>query len=321
MNAGKFITSRKVVIVGAGDVGSTFAFALAQSGLADEIILIDKNEDLVKGQVLDLVHGQVFFPTVSINTGDASDYSDAGVIFITAGAAQKPGETRLDLLRKNAGIIRSIMDDIVRQESPGVVVVVSNPVDVLTHVALSHSGWQREKVIGSGTVLDSARLRHLLSAYYGTDVHNIHAYVMGEHGDSELTAWSMTNIAGIPVEQYHRLCRPGDDWKDKKLEFESCVRDSAYHIIGYKGATYYAVALALVHIAGAVLRGQNSVLTVSVLLEGEFGLRDVCLSVPCLVSGNGVHKILESKLEKGEMQALMNSAAVLENAIEQLGAG
>ena len=313
--------SRKVVIVGAGDVGSTFAFALAQSGLANEIALIDKNLDLARGQALDLVHGQAFFPTVSIHRGRDSDYADAGLIVITAGAAQKPGESRLDLLRKNAGIIRTIMDDILRQESSGVVVVVSNPVDVLTHVALRHSGWDRGRVIGSGTVLDSARLRYLLSDYYRTDVHNVHAYVLGEHGDSELTAWSMTNVAGIGVEEFHLLHKTGDDWKTKKLELEKCVRDSAYHIIDYKGATYYAVALALVRIAGAILRRQNSVLTVSVRLEGEFGLQDVCLSVPCLLSGSGVQNILEGRLETGELEALKDSAGVLKEAIRQLGTG
>lgn len=309
---------RKVVIVGAGDVGSTHAFALAQSGIADEIVLIDKNEDLARGQVLDLVHGQAFFPTVSIKVGGVRDNADANVIVITAGAAQKPGETRLDLLRKNAGIVRSIMDDIVREKSRAVVIVVTNPVDVLTYCALKHSGWPKARVIGSGTVLDSARLRYFLSSYYTTDVHSIHAYVLGEHGDSEVAAWSMTNVSGIPVEEYHPIRKQEDDWNKIREEMEASVRDSAYHIIDYKGATSYAVALSLVRIVGAILRGQNSVLTVSTLVEGEFGLNDVCLSLPCMVSKEGAHTVLESNLSNDELKALKASAAVLKRAIRDI---
>lgn len=312
---------RKVVIVGAGDVGSTHAFALAQSGIADEIVLIDKNEDLARGQVLDLVHGQAFFPTVSIKVGGVRDYADANVIVITAGAAQKPGETRLNLLRKNAGIVRSVMDDIVREKSRAVVIVVTNPVDVLTYCALRHSGWPKSRVIGSGTVLDSARLRYFLSSYYTTDVHSVHAYVLGEHGDSEVAAWSMTNVSGIPVEEYHPIRKQEDDWNKIREEMEANVRDSAYHIIDYKGATSYAVALSLVRIVGAILRGQNSVLTVSTLVEGEFGLNDVCLSLPCMVSKEGAHTVLESNLSNDELKALKASAAVLKRAIRDMESG
>jgi L-lactate dehydrogenase len=309
---------RKVAIVGAGDVGSTHAFALAQSGLADEIVLIDQNSDLVKGQVLDLVHGRPFFPTVKIRTGEAADYTDAGVIVITAGAAQQKGETRLDLLRNNASIIRSIMDDIIRHQSRSIVVIVTNPVDVLTYVALRHSAWPRNRIIGSGTVLDSSRLRYLVSEHCGVDVHNVHAYVLGEHGDSEFAAWSMTHIAGMAVDEYCPTCRRCKDWTKERDMLEKTVRDSAYHIIGYKGATYYAVALALVRIVGAILRGQNSVLTVSTLLEGEFGLQDVCLSVPCLVSYDGARTIIESRLPENEINALRKSAAILKEAVSSI---
>jgi L-lactate dehydrogenase len=309
---------RKVVIVGAGDVGSTHAFALAQSGLAEEIALIDKNSDLVKGQVLDLVHGQPFFPTVKIRIGEAADYTDAGVIVITAGAPQQKGETRLDLLRKNATIIRSIMDDVIHHQSKGIVVIVSNPVDVLTYVALRHSAWPRNRIMGSGTVLDSARLRYLLSEHCGVDAHNVHAYILGEHGDSEFAAWSMTHIAGMAIDRYCPACRKCENWIKEREKIETTVRNSAYHIIDYKGATYYAVALAMVRIVGAILRGQNSVLTVSTLLEGEFGLQDVCLSLPCLVSYNGAHKILECRLPENEMNALEKSSILLKEAISGL---
>jgi L-lactate dehydrogenase len=312
------INSRKVVIVGAGAVGSTFAYALAQSGLADEIAIIDKNEDLVKGQVLDLVHGQAYFPSVSIKGGSSSDYEDADVIVITAGASQKPGETRLQLLQKNAAIIKSIMGEIVRHNSSAVVLMVSNPVDVLTYVALKYSGWDKERVIGSGTVLDSARFRYLLSSHCGVDVHNVHAYILGEHGDSEFAAWSMTHIAGMPMEKYCPVCAQCSDWQAERDQIEKAVRNSAYHIIGYKGATYYAVGIALVRIVGAILRGENSVLTVSTLLEGEFGIMDVCLSVPSIVSHMGVKMIIESKLTEKENKLLTHSASVLKKAIREL---
>jgi L-lactate dehydrogenase len=310
---------RKVVVVGAGSVGSTFAYALAQSGLPDEIVLIDKNEALVRGQVLDLAHGQPFFPAVAIRQGNAADYRDAQVIVITAGAAQRPGETRLQLLQKNAGIVRSIVDEVINENHCGVILIVTNPVDVMTHVALERVGGERGRVFGSGTVLDSARLRHLLSARCEVDIHNVHAYVLGEHGDSEFAAWSMTHIAGMPIDEFCAICRRCDDWKATRKEIEQEVKDSAYHIIDYKGATCFAIGLALLRITRAILRGENSVLTVSTRLEGEFGFHDVCLSVPCIVSRQGVEKIIASHLAEGEVAALSASAAVLKRAIAQLG--
>jgi len=280
--------SRKVVVVGAGAVGATYCYALAQSGLADEIVLTDKNEDLMKGQVLDLGHGQTFFPTVAIRSGTIEDCSDAQVVVITAGAAQKPGETRLELIKKNAAITGSIAEEIAKSGCKGVMIIVSNPVDVLTYVALKRSGWDKGRVIGSGTVLDSSRFRHLLSKHCGVDVHNVHAYILGEHGDSEFAAWSMTNIAGINIDDYCPICNQCDDWKHLKQMIEQQVRDSAYHIINYKGSTQFAVGLALVRITAAILRSESSILSVSTLVESDFGLKDVCLSVPCMVSEGGI---------------------------------
>ncbi len=320
MKASKSVNRRKVVVVGAGAVGATFCYALAQSGLADEIALVDKNEHLVQGQVLDLVHGQPFFPTVSIHVGEPSDYADAHVIVITAGAAQRPGQTRLELLQINAGIMRSIIAEIIVQNSSAVVLVVSNPVDVMTHVAIKASGWERGRVFGSGTVLDSARLRYLLSSHCKVDVHNVHGYVLGEHGDSEFVAWSMAHVAGMPIDNYCPICHQCSDWKTERNRIEQAVRDSAYHIIDYKGATCYAVGLAMVRIVGAILRGQRSVLTVSTLLNGEFGLNDLCLSVPCIVSTDGVETIIESELPDAEHKALAASAAMLQDATKQLEA-
>ena len=312
------LQQRKVVVVGAGSVGATYCYALAQSGLADEIVLTDKNEDLMQGQLLDLVHGQTFFPTVVIRSGTIDDCADAQLVVITAGAAQKPGETRLHLIKKNAEITGSIAEDISKSGCKGIMLIVSNPVDVLTYIALKRSGWEKGRVIGSGTVLDSSRFRHLLSKYCGVDVHNVHAYILGEHGDSEFAAWSMTNIAGISIDEYCPVRGKCSDWKHQRQIIEQQVRDSAYHIINYKGSTQFAVGLALVRITGAILRSQNSILSVSTLVESDFGIKDVCLSVPCVVSDTGVTRIIESPLSSEELASLSHSAKVLRKAIDSL---
>ena len=310
--------NRKVTIVGAGAVGSTFAYALAHSGLADEIALLDRNPEVAEGQVLDLAHGTPFFPPVEIHTGDKSDYADAQVIVITAGTSQRPGESRLDLLQRNVSIMESIVDDIAAQDSESVIVVVSNPVDVLTYAVQKRIGGRRGRVIGSGTVLDSARFRYLLGQHCGIDVHNVHAYILGEHGDSEFASWSMTHLAGIRFDDYCPLCGLCDDWEKERSKIVDTVRKSAYHIIDYKGATNFAVGLALVRIVGAILRDQRSMLTVSAVLDGEYGLHDVCLSVPCVVSQQGVIRIIEAEFPPDEHEALYRSASVIREAIAAL---
>lgn len=312
--------ARKVTIVGAGNVGATFAYALAQSGLADDIALVDRNEDLVAGQVLDLSHGRFFFPTVNIHAGDKRDYTDAHVIVITAGTGQKPGESRLALLQRNVLIIESIVDEIVAQQSRAVILIVSNPVDILTHVAHRRSGWPRGRVIGSGTVLDSARFRYQLSEHCDIDVHNVHAYILGEHGDSEFAAWSMTHLAGVSIDRFCVICNRCNDWIEERSKIEQAVRDSAYHIIDYKGATYYAVGLALTRIVASILRNEHSVLSVSTPLEGEYGLSDVSLSVPCIVGQDGIDRIMLATLTPAEQAALENSAGILRDIIAQLEA-
>lgn len=306
---------RKVVVVGAGAVGATYCYALAQSGLANEIVLYDRNEDLMRGQVLDLVHGQPFFPTVIIRHGTPDDYDDANIVVIAAGSAQKPGETRLQLIKKNAEITGAIAGEVARHNTTGVIIVVSNPVDVLTYVALKRSGWERHRVIGSGTVLDSSRFRHLLGTHCGVDVHNVHAYILGEHGDSEFAAWSMTHVAGMKIEDYCPFCNGCTDWNAQRDDIEKQVRESAYHIINYKGSTHYAIGLAMTKITGAILRNQHSVLTVSTMLQGEFGINDVCLSVPCIVSDKGIFRIIESPLSDREVELLNKSANILKEAI------
>ena len=313
-----YTSSRKVVIVGAGAVGSTFAYALAQDGAADSICLIDHNEKLADGQVADLAHGLPFYPSVSIYRGSSEDYSDAQVIVITAGSAQRSGETRLQLLKRNASIIESIMDDIIGAQSRAIVVIVSNPVDVLTQVALDHSRWPRTHLFGSGTVLDSARFRYFISQEMGIDVKSVHAYILGEHGDSELPAWSLTNVGGVPIQQYIKSNNMVSTWVEKKKQIFKSVKNSAYHIIDYKGATNFAVGQALVRIVKSILRDSHSVLTVSFQLKGEYGIEGVCLSVPCIVSKDGIERVLVADLTEEEKEALNHSALVLKKSLDGL---
>jgi L-lactate dehydrogenase len=309
---------RKVVIIGAGAVGSTFAYALAQKNLADEIALVDVNREYAEGQVLDLAHGLPYYPSVEIYVGGKEDYADAHVIVITAGAKQAPGESRLDLLHKNTRIIEGLMDEIVSQDSQAIVIVASNPVDVLTYVALNRSGWPKNRVIGSGTVLDSARFRYLLSQHCNVDVGNVHAYILGEHGDSEFAAWSLTHVGGVPIDEYCPMCDWCDDWETQRKEIVEAVRDSAYHIINYKGSTYFAIGMALTRIVGTILQDQRSVLTVSTLLEGEYGISDVCLGIPCVVGKDGVSQVIEAELTPEERDLLQKSAATLKDTLKEL---
>ncbi len=314
-------TSRKVVIIGAGAVGSSFAYALAQKGIADEIALIDANRDYAEGQVLDLAHGLPFYPNIQVKVGTAQDYADASVIVITAGAKQAPGESRLNLLQKNAAIIETLMDEINAQKSRAVVVIATNPVDILTHVAIQRSGWPKNRIIGSGTVLDSSRFRYLLSKHCNVDVSNVHAYILGEHGDSEFPAWSMTHVGGIPIDEYCPQCATCGGWELEREDIARQVKESAYHIINYKGATYYAIGMALVRITAAILQDQNSVLTVSTLLEGEYGLEDVCLSIPAMVGKDGVRRIVVANLDQDEQALLEKSAETLKRSFADLAGG
>ena len=286
--------------------------------MAESIVLIDARKELAEGQALDLAQGLPFVPTTVVRAGSPEDYTDATVIVITAGSKQKPGESRLNLLTRNTHIIGQIMDEIKAHESQAVIVVTSNPVDVLTYAALKRTAWPRNRIMGSGTVLDSARFRYLLSKHCGVDVRNVHAYILGEHGDSEVPAWSMTNLAGMAMDDYCPACHKCGDWSKERDRIVTEVRDSAYHIIEAKGSTCCAIGLALVRIVGAVLRNEHSVLTVSTLLEGEYGLKDVCLSVPCIVSQSGVERIIEGNLTDGERAALHLSASVIKKSLIEL---
>lgn len=309
---------RKVVIVGAGAVGVTFAYTLQLSGIAREIVLIDLDKKRLAGEVDDLNHGLFFVPPVEIRMGDYPDCKGADVVVITAGAKQKPGESRLDLLKRNAGIIRDICGRIVENNREIVLVMVTNPVDVLTYVALKASGLPKERVIGSGTVLDSARFRYMLSRNCGVDSRNVHAYVLGEHGDSEVAVWSMIHMSGVPLENLCLSC-PKRSCKDqKKEEITRAVRESAYHVIEAKGATYYAVSLALRRIVEAILRDEKSFLTVSSLVEGPYGIQDVCLSLPTIIGAGGAERVIGPPLTQEEQRGLIHSAEVLRDSINQL---
>jgi L-lactate dehydrogenase len=306
----------KVVIVGTGQVGSTFAFTLMISGLATSIVLTDQNTERAEGHVMDLNHGLAFAQPSRIYVGDYSDCEDANIVVITAGAAQKPGETRLDLVRKNTEIFKEIIPKIV-QYNPKMLLIVSNPVDVLTYVALKVSKYPMNRVIGSGTALDTARFRYLLSRHCEVDTRNVHAYIIGEHGDSEVPVWSQASIGGVSFLDFCTVCEK-ECPQDEREEIFNQVKNAAYEIINKKGSTYFAIALALVRIVESILRDENSVLTVSTLLDGHYDVSDVCLSVPAILNGNGVSQILRIALDESEIKRLQTSAAVLRNVIKTL---
>jgi L-lactate dehydrogenase len=308
---------KKITVVGAGLVGSTTAYTLMISGLFSELVLIDLNSEKAKGEVMDLSHGMPFVRPVRITNGSYADCADSDIIIISAGANQKPGETRIDLVHKNTAIFKSIIREIIKYNADCILLVVTNPVDILTYVTWKISGFPKEKVIGSGTVLDTARFKYKLGEHVGIDPRNVHAYIIGEHGDSEVAAWSLTNIAGIPMEKYCEDCRKCKG-RLSKYEIYNDVKNAAYEIIRRKGATYYAVALAVRRIVEAIVRDENSILTVSSLMEGYYGLHDVCLSLPAVVNSTGISRVLEVPLNEAEKEALINSGNALKDIIRSV---
>ena len=312
------INDRKVAIIGAGFVGSSSAFALMQKGIFNELVLIDANKARAEGEAMDISHGLAYSNSMRIYAGEYEDISDAKIIIITAGAAQKVGETRLDLIKKNSKIMTSIVNEIVRVKAEGLLLIVANPVDVLTQVALKVSGFGKERVFGSGTVLDTARLKYLLSEKLRVDTRNVHAVIMGEHGDSEFVAWSFANVSGMPIKKF--LCLRGyKDMEQLKEEIHAEVRDSAYKIIERKGATYYGIALSVTRICECIVKNQHSMLPISTLLEGEYGVTNVALSVPAILGSDGVEAVLELPLSSNEILELHHSADTLEATYNELG--
>jgi L-lactate dehydrogenase len=308
----------RIAVVGTGAVGSTFAFALLLSGLASEIVLSDANERRAEGEAMDLMHAVPFARTARVWSGPVEECRGAAVTVIAAGAAQKPGETRLDLVAKNAAIFRDLVPRVARANPDGIILVATNPVDVLAYLTYRISDLPAERVIGSGTILDTARFRMLLAERYGVDPRSVHAHVAGEHGDSEVAVWSSANIAGMPLEDYAATTGvPFDD--DAHAEIVAATRDAAYEIIERKGATYYAVAAGLVRIVEAVLRDQHTVLSVSTLISDYYGIDDVYLSLPAIVGRGGIERTLRLGLSAEEASGLRRSAGLLRETISAVG--
>lgn len=307
----------KIAIVGSGFVGSTTAFTLAVSGTTTEIVLIDINRDKAIADALDISHGIPLINPVNVYAGDYSDARDADVIIISAGVNIKPGETRLDLVHKNTAVFKEFLPELLKANDDAVYLIVTNPVDILTYVTLKVTGLPSSRVIGSGTLLDSSRFRYLLSQHCGVDARNIHGYMIGEHGDSELAAWSITNIAGLPVSDYCKLCGNACD-KNHRKQLEEKVVKAGYEVLQRKGATYYAVALAVRRIVECILRDAHSILSVSSLLSGQYGLTDVCISLPSVVGRKGVEKILDLPISHEEIELFKKSAGILKDIIKEI---
>jgi L-lactate dehydrogenase len=307
----------RIAVVGVGNVGATFAYALLLSGLAAEIVLMDANPAKAEGEAMDLNHTIPFAHPTRIWAGDLSDCAGAAVTVLAAGAGQKPGQSRLDCIQANAVIWREIVPQIARHNPQGILLVATNPVDVLTYAAWKLSGFPRARVLGSGTILDTARFRFLLSQHFGVDARSVHAYIIGEHGDSEVPVWSLANIAGMRLPEYCRAHGITYDGEVMNRMFE-CTRDAAYQIIERKSATYYAVGAGLLHIIRSILRHQNTVLSVSSLVDGFCGIRDVCLSLPSVVDRGGVRRVLRLDLDEIETAQLRHSADILTETIAAL---
>ncbi len=308
----------RVVIVGAGLVGSTFAYSLMINGAASEIIMIDVNQERLAGEIMDLNHGISFVRPARVRAGSYADCKDADIIVITAGSNQRPGETRIDLLARNTEIFRGIIGQITATGTEAILLVATNPVDIMTYITYKLSGLPDYRVIGSGTVLDSARFRYLISSHCHVDPSNVHAYIIGEHGDTEVPVWSLANIAGIRFSDYCPLCGGGCEKQLPKEEIFDDVKNAAYKIIKGKGATYYAIGLALTEIVESIIRDEHSVLTVSTLLKGEYGIGDVYLSLPCVVNRKGIERKIQLSLSPEEESAFRRSALVLKDLQSQI---
>ncbi len=311
------IDYRKCAIIGCGFVGATIAYTYSESGLFSEMVLLDINKKKAEGEALDITQGLPFLSPMQIYAGDYCDLAEAGLIVIAAGANQKIGETRLELLSRNMKIFGSIIEEIKKYNTDAILLVVTNPVDLLTYYTLKVSGFPKERVIGSGTVLDTARLKQLVGGELAVDSRNVHTFVIGEHGDSELAVWSSANVSGIDLCDFYKICGHNYDINKLNEMFES-VRDSAYKIIEGKGATYYAIARAVMRITESIVRDEKSVLPVSTYVEGHYGINDVCLGVPSIIGRSGVEEVLDIPLDEMESKKLEESARVLKSEIEGL---
>lgn len=311
------VNIQKAAVIGCGFVGSSTAFAMMQTGVFSELVLLDVNKDKAQGEAMDLSHGLPFASPMKIYAGDYPDLAGCALIVITAGASQKPDETRLDLVHKNVGIFKSIIPQIVKYNREAILLIVSNPVDILTYAAQKLSGLPANQVIGSGTVLDTARLKYLLGEHLGVDSRSVHAFIVGEHGDSELAVWSGANVSGVELDHFCELCGHTRHRENMERIYQD-VRDSAYEIIEKKGATYYGIAAAVARIATCIVRDEHSVLPVSTALHGLYGVEDLCMSVPTVVGRRGAEKVLEIEMDHQERAEFQRSAATLAQVARSL---
>jgi L-lactate dehydrogenase len=311
------VSPTRIAIIGAGHVGATLAYALLLSGLASEIVLIDQNRARAEGEVDDLNDGVLFTSTARVRAGGVEECAGAAVTVITAGAGQHPGQKRLDLVEQNGAIVRELVPEIVRRNPAGLIVVATNPVDVMSYAAWRLSGLKPPQVIGTGTILDSARFRRRLAARFDVDPHSVHALIIGEHGDSEVPVWSRVTIAGMTLGELGAAS--GHDADEQQLqELFRSTRDAAYGIIAQKGATYYAIAAGIVRLLEAIIRDQKTVLPVSTLIDGYYGVDDIYLSLPSVIGRSGVHQVLHLTLSDAEAEALRGSAASIRAAWERI---
>ena len=311
------VNNRKVAVVGLGFVGSASAFALMQSGLFSEMVLVNRDMSKAEGEALDISHGLPFAKPMKIYAGTYDDIVDAAVIVITSGAGQKPGETRLDLVRKNVEVYRSIIPEIAKRDCEGILLIVSNPVDILTSAAVKLSGFPENRVFGSGTVLDTARLKYLLGEHLNVDSRSVHAFIIGEHGDSEIAAWSSANVSGVPL---HNFCEMRGHFEHEKAMYEIAegVKNSAYEIIEKKKATYYGIAMSVKRICEAIVRDEKSILPISSIQHGQYGIEGVALSMPAVVGKNGVETLVPIELNEAEQTALRHSADTLKQVLNDV---
>lgn len=308
---------QKCGVIGVGFVGATCAYTLAVSGLFSEVVLVDMNQKKAEGEAADINHGVSFAKPCFVRAGAYSDLAECGLIIIAAGANQKPGETRIELLHRNRMILSSIMEQLTAVNRHAILLIVSNPVDVLTCMAQQLSGFPAGHVIGSGTVLDTARLKYLVGQKLGVDSRNVHAFIIGEHGDSELAVWSSANLSGVDLDDYCRITGIADP-ADLLHHIYENVRDAAYSIIESKGATYYGIGMAVRRIAEAIVRDEHSVLPVSSLISGHYGVDGICLGLPSIVGKNGVEAVLDIPLSDEELGQLQSSAQKMKALIDQL---
>lgn len=309
------INSRKVAIVGCGFVGSASAFALMESGLFSEMVLIDADQNKAEGEALDISHGLPFAKPMQIYAGGYEDVADAAIIVVTAGAGQKPGETRLDLVKKNVGIFQSIIPQIAKYNKDGILLIVANPVDILTYTAAKLSGFPENRVFGSGTVLDTARFKYLLGEHLSVDSRTVHAFIIGEHGDSEIAVWSSANVSGIPINEFCEMRGHFEHEASMKRIAEN-VKNSAYEIIEKKKATYYGIAMSVKRICEAIVRDEKSILPISSIQHDNHGISDIALSMPAIVGRDGVECTVPISLSQEEEDKLKESAKTLKEVLD-----